>query len=202
MLLTKVDDSGWDRLARLMSNIFHPFLVSLVTLVLVIYLDGSTLAAAMKWTVLAFSIVVLPLSLYLAVNVWRGHYSDWSISIREQRSNIYVLSGICFVILVLTFIRTGAPAIALACLYSALITVVVAALINRLVTKISLHSVAMAGCAAALFWVSVPLGMFLASAALLVGWARLQLKQHTLAQVLMGWATAAGSVLVVFGLYL
>jgi membrane-associated phospholipid phosphatase len=182
--------------------VFHPFLVSLVTLVLVIYLDGSTLLAAVQWTAIGFAIVILPLTIYLVVNVRRGHYSDWSISMREQRHKIYFLAGICFVVLVLLFILAGAPAIALACLYAALPTVVIAAVINRLITKISLHAVAMAGCAAALFWVSPELGLFLTVAALAVAWARVQLRQHTIAQILLGWGAAAGSVIVVFSLYL
>lgn len=197
-----VEPSSQDRLARIVSNVFHPFLVSVVTLVLVIYLDGATLWEAIKWTALGFAIVIVPLSLYLSVNVRRGQYSDWSISIREQRQSIYILAGVCFVILVLTFIWAGAPAIALACLYAALATVVIAAMINRMVTKISLHSVAITGCAAALFWVSPPLGLFLALGALAVGWSRMRLKHHTVVQVLLAWVVTTGAVFVVFSLYL
>ncbi|MFQ5433943.1 MAG: hypothetical protein ACE5FD_03620 [Anaerolineae bacterium] len=47
--------SGRDRLAQLLSNIFHPFLVSVVTLALVIYLDGATLLDAIKWRPLALA---------------------------------------------------------------------------------------------------------------------------------------------------
>lgn len=176
--------------------------MSLLTLVLVIYLDGTALLDAIKWTVIGFGIVILPLTIYLIVNVRRGRYSDWSISIREQRHTIYLLAGICFVILVLTFIWTGAPPIALACLYAALLTVAIAAVINRLVTKISLHAVAMAGCAAALYWVSPLLGVLLVLAGIGVSWARMRLKHHTLAQILLGWGVAAGSVFVVFSVYL
>ena len=85
---------GQDRLARLLSNVFHPFLVSLITLILVIYLDGTAFLDAIKWTVIGFGIVILPLTIYLIINVRRGRYSDWSISIREQRHTIYVLAGI------------------------------------------------------------------------------------------------------------
>lgn len=198
---TKVE-AGQDQLARLLSNVFHPFLVSLLTLILVIYLDGTALLDAIKWTAIGFGIVILPLTLYLVINVRRGHYSDWSISIREQRHTIYFLAGICFVILVLAFIWAGAPPIALACLYAALPTVAIAAAINRLVTKISLHAVAMAGCAAALYWVSPPLGVLLVLAGIGVSWARMRLKHHTLAQILLGWGVAAGSVFVVFNVYL
>ncbi|MBK8989835.1 MAG: hypothetical protein IPM39_27870 [Chloroflexi bacterium] len=197
-----VEPSAQDRLARLLSNLFHPFLVSVLTLVLVIYLDGAALLDAIKWTVMGFSIVILPLAVYLIINVRRGRYSDWSISIREQRQTIYLLAGVCFVILVLAFIWADAPPIALACLYAALPTVAIAAVINRLVTKISLHAVAMAGCAAALYWVSPPLGVLLALAGIGVSWARMRLKHHTLAQILLGWGAAAGSVFVVFSVYL
>jgi hypothetical protein len=202
MLPTRVDPSGRDKLARLLSNLFHPFPVSLLALALILYLDGATVWVAVLWTAVGFGMVILPLTLYLAANVRRGRYSDWNISIREQRHTIYILAGVCFVVVTLAFNWGGAPAIALACLYAALLTVVVAALINRLITKISLHSVAMAGCAAAMFWVSPGLGLFLAVAAIVVGWARLQLQQHTLPQVLLGWGVATGSLLTVFGLYL
>lgn len=195
-------ETGQDQLARLLSNVFHPFLVSLITLILVIYLDGTALLDAIKWTVIGFGIVILPLTIYLIVNVRHGRYSDWSISIREQRHTIYFLAGVCFVILALTFIWAGAPPIALACLLAALPTVAIAAVINRLVTKISLHAVAMAGCAAALYWVSPPLGVLLALAGIGVSWARMRLKHHTLAQILLGWGAAAGSVFVVFSVYL
>jgi membrane-associated phospholipid phosphatase len=191
-----------DQIAKWLSRVFHPFLVSVVTLILVIYLDGTIMLEAVKWTIIGFGIVILPLTLYLAINVRRGRYSDWSISIREQRYGIYLLAGLCFIILVFTFIWAGAPPIALACLYAALATVSLSALINRLATKVSLHAVALAGCAAALFWVSTSLGIFLAIAALSVGWARVQLHHHTLVQVLLGWAIASGCTIATFTMYL
>jgi hypothetical protein len=197
-----LEPSGKDQLARLLSNLFHPFLVSVLTLVGIIYLDGATWGEAIKWTAIGFGIVILPLTIYLVINVQRGHYSDWSISIREQRYKIYVLASICFAILVATFMWAGAPPIALACLYAALATVVSAALINRLVTKISLHAIAMAGCAAALCWVSVPWGVFLIVAGIAVSWSRMQLKHHTLPQLLLGWGAPVSSVVIVFSLYL
>jgi membrane-associated phospholipid phosphatase len=194
--------TGRDQMARVLSAGFHPFVVSVFALVLAIYLDGATLAEALLWTVVSFGIVILPLSVFLLVNVRRGRYSDWSISVREQRHNIYALAAVCFLALVLTFIWAGAPAIALACLYAALITLLIAAAINRYLSKISLHSVAMAGSAAVLFLVSPPLGLLLAGATVAVGWARMQLRHHTLRQVLVGWGLAVGSVLLVFSLSL
>lgn len=202
MSFIKAESSKRQRFAEFVSNVFHPFMVSVVTLILVIYLDGTTWWDAVKWTAVGFGIVILPLALFLAVNVRRGRYSDWSISVREQRHTIYFLAGVCFVVLIQAFIWGGAPAIALACLYAALVTVVASALINRLATKISLHSVSMAGCTAALFWVSLPLGFAFALATLLVSWSRVYLNHHTLAQILIGWIVPAGSVAIVFRLYL
>lgn len=200
MSLIKTEQSNRQRFAEFVSNAFHPFAVSVVTLILVIYLDGSTWWDAIKWTAVGFGIVILPLTLFLAVNVRRGHYSDWSISIREQRHTIYFLAGVCFVVLIQVFIWGGAPAIALACLYAALVTVVVSAMINRFATKISLHSVSMAGCTAALSWVSLPLGIVFAVATLLVSWSRIYLNQHTFAQILIGWIVPASSVAIIFRL--
>lgn len=201
-LLIKSNSMEITRVARIVSNVFHPFTVALGTLVLVIYLDGAPLVTALKWTSIGFGIVILPLTIYLVLNVRSGQYSDWSISIREQRHKIYLLAAVCFMVLVVIFIMTDAPPIAIACLYAALPTIFIAALINRFVTKISLHAIAMAGCTAALFWVSWRWGIALGSAALLVAWSRVHLRQHTLLQVVIGSMAAAGSVMIVFTYYL
>lgn len=201
-LLINTTQSRQDRLAQWVSTLFHPFPLSVLTLAVVIYLDGASFWDAIKWTVIGFGIVILPLAIYLIVNVRSGRYSDLSISIREQRHTIYIVAAVCFTILVLIFIWFEAPAIALACLYAALATIAIAAVINGLATKISLHAVAVAGCAAALFWVSPPLGLFLAAAGIAVSWSRMRLNHHTLPQILLGWGVASGSVFAVFSIYL
>lgn len=194
--------SGTVRLARLLSAVFHPFLLSLATLAWVIYLDEGSWGQAWLWTGLGLAIVVLPLSLFIFFNKRHGRYTDWDISIREQRANIYKLAGVCFVLLLFIFVWAGAPTIALACLFAALLAVLLAAMINQKVSKISLHAVAVAGCTAVLFSMSVPAALLVALIGLAVSWARLHLQQHTVTQILLGWGVATTAVVIVFELYL
>lgn len=60
---------------------------------------------------------------------------------------------------------------------------------------------AMGGCTAVLFYISPVLGILMVIASLAVGWSRIYLKQHTLAQVVIGWGVAVASVVLVSGLY-
>jgi membrane-associated phospholipid phosphatase len=190
-----------DRIARLVSNIFHPLVIVIPTLVIAMVQLGSTLGEALFWTALSIAIVNLPMAVLLFWGVRSGRYSDASVSIREQRTSIYTVGGICLVVLLVVLIAFKAPLVIVACLVSAVIATGLGYLINRY-TKLSLHSAAMAGCIAVLLWTAPLVGMILAVCAPLVGWARIHLKHHTPLQILIGWMVPMGCVLVIFRLML
>jgi membrane-associated phospholipid phosphatase len=190
-----------DRIAELVSYIFHPLVVVVPTLVIAMVRLGSTLGEAIFWTVLSIAIVNLPMALLLFWGVRSGKYSDASVSIREQRSSIYAVGGTCLVILLAVLIIGNAPIVIIACLVSAVIATVLGYWINRY-TKLSLHSAAMAGCTAVLLWTAPLIGVMIAIFAPLVGWARIRLKHHTPVQILIGWMVSMICVFVVFLLML
>ena len=190
-----------DRFAELVSNIFHPLLIVIPTLVIAMVRLGSTLGQAIFWTVLSIAIVNLPMALLLFWGVRSGKYSDASVSIREQRTSIYAVGGTCLVILLAVLIIGKAPAVIIACLVSAVLATALGYWINRY-TKLSLHSAAMAGCTAVLLWTAPLIGVVMAIFAPLVGWARIRLKHHTPAQILIGWMLSMICVFVVFVLVL
>ena len=190
-----------DRVAELVSQIFHPLVVVIPTLVIAMTRLGSTIWEAIFWTVLSIAIVNLPMALLLFWGVRSGKYSDASVSIREQRSSIYAVGGTCLVILLAVLIIGKAPVVIIACLVSAVIATVLGYVINRY-TKLSLHSAAMAGCTAVLLWTAPLIGVIMAICAPLVGWARIRLKHHTPVQILIGWMVSMICVFVVFRLML
>ena len=190
-----------DRIAGLVSHIFHPLVVVIPTLVIAMIRLGSTIWEAIFWTVLSIAIVNLPMALLLFWGVRSGKYSDASVSIREQRTSIYAVGGTCLVILLAVLIIGKAPVIIIACLVSAVIATVLGYVINRY-TKLSLHSAAMAGCTAVLLWTAPLIGVIMAVCAPLVGWARIRLKHHTPVQILIGWMVSMICVFVVFRLML
>ena len=193
--------SPLDGFATAVSNIFHPLLVVIPTLVIAMTRLGSTLWQALFWTLLSIAIVNLPMALLLFWGVRSGKYSDASVSIREQRTSIYAVGGTCLVILLTVLIIGKAPPVIIACLISAVIATAVGYWINRY-TKLSLHSAAMAGCTAVLLWTAPWIGVIMAIFAPLVGWARIRLKHHTPAQILIGWMLSMICVFVVFVLVL
>lgn len=190
-----------DRIAGLVSHIFHPLVVVIPTLVIAMVRLGSTIWEALFWTVLSIAIVNLPMALLLFWGVRSGKYSDASVSIREQRTSIYAVGGTCLVILLAVLIIGKAPVVIIACLVSAVIATVLGYVINRY-TKLSLHSAAMAGCTAVLLWTAPLIGLIMALITPLVGWARIRLKHHTLVQILIGWMVSMICVFVVFRLML
>lgn len=198
---TAVNDSTVDRIAEIISYVFHPLLVVIPTLVIAMVRLGSTLGQAIFWTILSIAIVNLPMALLLLWGVRSGKYTDASVSVREQRTSIYAVGGTCLVILLAVLIIGKAPVVIIACLISAVIATALGYWVNRY-TKLSLHSAAMAGCTAVLLWTAPLIGVIMAVFAPLVGWSRIRLKHHTPVQILIGWMVSMICVFVVFQLML
>lgn len=188
-----------DKFAEVVSYLFHPLIVVIPTLVIATVQTGFTLAQAVFWTLLAVFIVNVPMALLLYWGVRSGRYTDASVSVREQRTSIYAVGGICLVITMLVLIFGGGPPIVTACLVSAVLATVIGYLVNRF-TKLSLHSAAMAGCTTVLLVTAPVIGIVMALFTPLVGWARIRLKHHTPVQILIGWIIPMGCVLIVFKL--
>ena len=189
-------------LALWVSRIFHPFAIPVPALFLIMYLSGISLVESLKWSGLAFIIATVPPLTWVAVNVRSGRYTDMDVSVREDRHKLYVIAVLSFVALIVTLTVTDAPRIVLGCIYASLIAVTVGALINRFLTKVSLHAIFMGGSAGVILLISPVVGIIMCSIALLVGWSRIHLNRHSGKQVLLGWSVATICVAIVFVYYL
>lgn len=187
-------------LARLLSQIFHPFVIVIPTMIISIYATTSDWVAAVGWSALCVAFVIAPAILYIRRKLKRKEYTDADISVREHRFGIYAFAGVCELLCLATLLIFGAPKILIACFFAAILALLAGTLLNTQ-TKISAHMAAMGGCAAVLFYVSPGLGILMVAASIVVGWARIYLKQHTLGQVILGWSVAIVSVFFVFTLY-
>ena len=188
------DEMTSTTLATLLSRAFHPFIVSVFVLFLAQLLTNYSAVEAALWTLLSFTIVVLPSLVFILVRVRQGRYKDIDVSVREDRYLLYGLAGLCFILLIVLLALLQAPAIVQRTLQAALLAFAVSALVNRFVNKLSLHSLAMAGCSTVLLFVSPLVSVAFSIITLFVGWARLHLTRHTLAEVLGGWVIGAGCV--------
>jgi membrane-associated phospholipid phosphatase len=186
-----------NKIAEVVSYIFHPLIVVIPTMVIAITQTGFSLSESVFWTLLAVAVVNVPMALLLFYGVRSGRYSDASVSLRQQRTSIYAVGGVCLVILLLILILANGPTVLIACLIAAVMATGIGYLVNRY-TKLSLHSAAIAGCATVLLLTFPLLGILLAIFTPLVGWARIRLKHHTPLQILIGWIVPVGCVLIVF----
>jgi hypothetical protein len=190
-----------DRIAELVSKVFHPLIIVIPTLIIAMLQTGSTLPQALLWTLLAACIVNVPMALLIFSGVRSGRYTDMSVSIREQRRSIYLVGAATLIVLLVVLILGNAPQVLIACLISAVIATFLGYWINRY-TKLSIQSAAMAGCVTVLLWTTPVVGIVLALFTPLVGWARIRLKHHTVLQILIGWMVALVCVMVVFAVML
>lgn len=195
------DPRAWRTLAQALSWIFHPFVISVPTLWYAADAMTHDAAASTQWTAFFIVIVILPAIVFIALRVWGGQYTDADVSVRQHRFSIYFFSGGCFILGSLLFVLLGAPRILDASLLAAIVALALSILVTTR-TKASVHAGVTAGCAAVLFFVSIPFGILVSFAAITVGWARVYLHQHTPTQVILGWVIALVSVAVVFPFFL
>lgn len=187
------------RAATLISRVSSPTL-----LLAVLYPVVGALAvgwAGVAWSLVGIVFTVATPAAIVDVGVRQGRYTDHHLSRREQRALPMGLSAASVLIGVAVLVLAGAPRAIVALQVAVLVTVLVVTAVT-LVWKVSLH-VAVVGAAAcvltllgggwwALSWLAVPV----------VGWARLRLTAHTLAQVVVGCVLGAlvtGAVLVIAG---
>jgi membrane-associated phospholipid phosphatase len=187
----------FEQAAHWISLALHPFLVAPLAIVLILWLDQKNLSAAVGWAGLCAAFVVVPGLLYLRRKLNQKAYSDSDVSVREHRYGFYLFGLACMSLCFAALIWLKAPVILVACFLAALLAIILAALVTRIWTKVSIHAGMMAGVTVVAFFYSLPLALGLAGGTLLVSWARLVLKRHTLQQTLFGWAIAAVAVLVV-----
>ncbi|MCD2189693.1 hypothetical protein [Actinomycetospora soli] len=173
-------------------------------LLAVLYPVVGALAAGppgIAWSLLGMVFTVVIPAAIVDVGVRRGRYTDHHLSRREQRAVPLGLAALSVLVGLGVLWLAGAPRAIVALQVAVLATTVVATTVT-LWWKVSFHVAVVSAAACvltllgggwwALAWLAVPL----------VGWARLRLTAHTLAQVIVGGllgAGVSGLVLIIAG---
>ena len=189
------------RIANLISNILNPFLVSLVLILLLSFEATSNVLDALRWSLILIVLSVLPVYLAIIYLVRSGRIDNVFTNVRRQRTQIYLIAGGWAVVGCVVLLYLKAPPRLMATSVAGLSTVVIFMCIN-LWWKISLHTAFIA----ALVTVLVILYGWVAAVTIalipLISWARIELKRHSLAQVVAGALLSTSIVAVVFGIFL
>lgn len=173
-------------------------------LLAVLYPVVGALAAGpggIAWSLLGMVFTVVIPAAIVDVGVRQGRYTDHHLSRREQRAVPLGLAAASVLVGLAVLALAGAPRAIVALQVAVLVTVLVATTVT-LWWKVSFHVAVVAAAACvltllgggwwALSWLAVPV----------VGWARLRLTAHTLAQVIVGGILGAGvtgAVLIIAG---
>ena len=188
------------RTARLISNLLNPFSVSIIIIILISVESTTSAEAALKWTLLALAVSILPIFSIVFYLVRSDRLDDFFINVRKQRYRIYFLSAFCSAIGCGILYSLGAPPILVAAFVAGLATVIVYMGINFL-WKISVHTAFAASSITVLVFLYGPVALIAAVSLPLIGWSRIELEHHTPSQVATGALIAAVVVLVVFSLF-
>lgn len=177
--------------AKLVSNILCPPVLGLLTLLLI----GGVVSSNAGWLWVAIhtaTSLILP-TLYIIMLVRLGKVSDFHIPIQSER-----ILPLCFTVLVTTIAalaswRLNAPDLIQLIGYVTVVQTILILLIT-LRWKISLHCLAAAELATiGLYVLGLP-ALALCAAVPVIGWSRVHLQRHTLAQTIGG--TLLGFIII------
>ena len=189
-----------NRFAYWTGRVFHPYLICIPTLAVV--LSGLPFRQAFGWVVLIVAVLVTPL---LVVGVLL-RLQDRFLYQRTARTPIYLTFWVSLIVCLALLMALEAPNKLVACIVALLIWLPLQLVINTYVTKVSTHAAVVTGCVTGLFLLGELNSLLLVAAALTVVvltlWARVVTRHHTRQQVALGILTGAIPVLIVFPLLL
>ena len=188
------------RLAKLASNLLNPFLVSLLVILLLSFKSTSSTPDALKWASISIALSILPVFTVIVYLVRNHKLEGIFIKARKQRNKIYLLASIFAAVSCIILSSVGAPTVLVTAFVAGLSAIVVFMCIN-LWWKISVHTAFIAASVTVLTILYGTTGIATAALLLLIGWSRIELEHHSLAQVAAGAFLAPLIVVVVFYLF-
>jgi membrane-associated phospholipid phosphatase len=177
-------------LARVVTEVLSPVpLVSAMQLLLG-WAGGRDRASGLLFGLAAVLIIIVPPYAFVLYGVYRGRFTDHHLGDRRQRLIPLVLGMAASVIGIVVLALAGAPRLLLAGAGTIGIGLLVGAVVSHF-WKMSGHTTAAA--AVLVIFAQVGHGWPLLAAPLVavIGWARVRLKDHTVAQVAVGAAAGA-----------
>jgi membrane-associated phospholipid phosphatase len=186
-------------LARIFSTVCNPFVTAIVLYVILAHAYATDTLTFWSWLFVSSFFSSLGPMLYVLLLYWSGRVSDLDMSVRREREEVFSIFVISYFLGTLSLYAMHAPPI----IYASMAGYTAAAFLVQIITrywKISTHAL---GITAPLVALVVLYGKQPLPFALLipiVGWSRVYLKAHTIAQVLAGTLLGFLSVYVFFRL--
>jgi membrane-associated phospholipid phosphatase len=187
------------RLARLVTEVLAPAPVIAALLLAIAWHSTPTPGAALKWALLAIAFCSILPMLYILRGVRRGRLTDHHVRVRRQRRTPLLVAGGSVLTGLALLVASGAPRDVIALVGAGAVGLAVAIAIT-LFWKISIHAAVAGGSVVVLALVFGPALLTLSVLVALCAWARVEVSDHTPAQVAAGAAVGATVAAVAFAL--
>ncbi len=181
--------------ARHVSNILSPAVISLPLILLVAFYRSSNQATNLFYALITLFFVSVGPLLYIIAGVRLGKFTDVDVSVRSQRTGPFLFAlGSCLLGLLIMALTHGPKN-----LQTLIIMLIVSGIVFMITTmrwKISIHASTLAG---AVTLLAVLYGLVILPAYLLVilvSWSRVVLRRHTVAQVVAGSLVSIAMTLI------
>uniref|UniRef100_A0A832DDU8 Phosphatidic acid phosphatase type 2/haloperoxidase domain-containing protein n=1 Tax=Ignavibacterium album TaxID=591197 RepID=A0A832DDU8_9BACT len=183
------------KLARIISTLFVPPSFTII----VYFIFALSVEQSLKKSLIVFLVALIfgflaPITMFVIMRR-KKMISDNDAMIKDQRTLPYFIAIIFYTIGLIILIFSKVSIISIAFWFCYISNTIITILINKY-WKISAHSMGASGAAAALFFVFGWSSFAAMIITLLVGWSRIELKCHTLQQVIAGIVLAFVSVYV------
>jgi hypothetical protein len=188
-----------NRIARLITEVFHPGPLAAVLLIAVAVRNSSDIGDMVKWAVVGILFAAILPMLYVLRGVRRGRFSDHHVPNREQRIIPLLMAAFSVLVGLVLMIVMGAPRDLIRLVVAMAIGLIAVTPITRL-WKISIHTAVASGTVATLAFLFSPALLILSPIVGLVAWARVELRDHSPAQVIGGAAFGAAVAATTFSL--
>lgn len=185
------------RLARLITEVLAPSPLCAALLVAVAAKSAPSVGDALRWGLLAAGFVSVFPFLYILRGVRQRRLSDHHVGAREQRPALLLLFVAVVVVGTGLLAALGAPRPVVA-LIAAMAVGLAVSLAITLVWKVSVHAATAAGAAVILLLVFGPALWPCLAIPPLVAWSRVEIGDHTPAQVVVGMGMGAAVAAAVF----
>src|SRR3989338_6701486 len=182
--------------ARIVSGISNPVFLSIPMSYALVFKNKGDLLYALAWTFVSVLFASL-MGVFLVFSVRQGIFSDFDISKRQERTPVFIFTGLLSVLYFLIVFLLNGPRVLLIALGALLLGVIIADIINRKI-KASIHlavfssfSVIMGILYGGIFWALLLI-------APLVAWSRVKLKKHEPLETIVGGLVGIIIVLMLY----
>lgn len=184
-----------NKFARFISTIFVPPSFTIIVYVIFAFTIETTIQKSL--TVFLVALIfgfILPIAMFVLMRK-KKMISDNDAMVKDQRTLPYLIAIIFYLVGLIILIFAEVSRISIAFWFCYISNTIVTIIINKY-WKISAHSMGASGAAAALFFTFGWSSFVAMIITLLVGWSRIELKCHTISQVIAGIILAFISVYI------